>query len=112
MTDIANGRNERLYEDETQSRPIAVTDDSLDVLFTLINEYPIHNDVDMAEELGISVSTVRYIAKILRLAKSPEARREARERLKCHGIEMIERRGGNQTKDKKRKSSKTIKKQK
>jgi len=103
VTDIANGRNERLYEDESQRRPIAVTDDSLDVLFTLINEYPISNDVDMAEELGLSFTTVRYIAKVLRLAKSPEARREAKERLKRHGIEMIERRGGDQTKDKRQK---------
>lgn len=103
VTDIANGRNERLYEDETQRRPIAVTDDSLDVLFTLINEYPIANDRDMTEEMGISITTLRYIAKVLRLVKSPEARREAKERLKRHGIDMIERRGGDQTKDKRQK---------
>ena len=112
VTDIANGRNERLYEDETNGHYIGVTDDSLDVLFTLINEYPISNDVDMAEEMGISINTLRYIAKVLRLAKSPEARREAKERLKRHGIEMIERRGGDQTKDKREKQKKTNKKQK
>jgi hypothetical protein len=106
VTDIANGRNERLYEDESQRRPIAVTDDSLDVLFTLINEYPIANDRDMTEEMGISITTLRYIAKALRLAKSPEARREAKERLRRHGIEMIERRGGDQTNDKKKKPNK------
>ena len=106
VTDIANGRNERIYEDETKGHKVAVTDNSLDVFFTLINEYPIHNDVDMAEELGISVSTVRYIAKVLRLAKSPEARREAKERLKRHGIEMIERRGGDQTKGTRKKINK------
>jgi hypothetical protein len=106
VTDIANGRNERLYEDESQRRPIAVTDDSLDVLFTLINEYPIANDRDMTEEMGISITTMRYIAKVLRLVKSPEARREAKERLKRHGIDMIERRGGDQTKDKKKKPNK------
>ena len=112
VTDIANGRNKRIYEDETNGHPVAVTDASFDVLFTLINEYPISNDVDMAEELGISVSTLRYIAKVLRLAKSPEARREARERLRRHGIDMIERRGGDQTKDKREKQKKTNKKQK
>jgi hypothetical protein len=110
VTDIVNGRNERLYEDETNGHYIGVTDDSLDVLFTLINEYPIGIDGDIAEELGLSFTTVRYIAKVLRLAKSPEARREAKERLKRHGIEMIERRGGDQTKDKRQK--KTNKKQK
>jgi len=103
VTDIANGRNERLYEDETNGHYIGVTDDSLDVLFTLINEYPIANDRDMTEEMGISITTLRYIAKVLRLAKSPEARHEAKERLKRHGIEMIERRGGDQTKDKRQK---------
>ena len=105
VTDIANGRNERLYEDETNGHYIGVTDDSLDVLFTLINEYPIANDRDMTEEMGISITTLRYIAKVLRLAKSPEARREAKERLKRHGIEMIERRGGDQTKDKRQKKT-------
>ncbi len=60
----------------------------------------------MAEELGVSITTLRYIAKVLRLAKSPEARREAKERLKRHGIEMIERRGGDQTKDKRKKTTK------
>lgn len=94
VTDIANGRNKRIYEDETNGHPVAVTDNSFDVLFTLINEFPINNDVDTSEELGISVETLRYIAKVLRLAKSPEARREAKERLRRHGIEKIERRGG------------------
>lgn len=112
VTDIANGRNERLYEAKTKGHQIAVPDDSLDVLFTLINEYPISNDVDMAEELGVSFTTLRYIAKVLRLAKSPEARREAKERLKRHGIEMIERRGGDQTKNKREEQKKTTKKQK
>ena len=102
VTEIANGRNERLYEDETNGHKIEVPDDSFDVLFTLINEYPIGIDGDIAEYLGISLNMVKTIAKVLRLAKSPEARREARERLRRHGIEMIERRGGNQTKSKKK----------
>ena len=112
VTDIANGRNERLYEDETNGHYIGVTDNSLDVLFTLINEYPIGIDGDIAEDLGISPHMVKTIAKALRLVKSPEARREAKERLKRHGIEMIERRGGDQTKDKRKKSSKTPKSKK
>lgn len=112
VTDIANGHNERFYEYETNANSVEVSDASFDVLFTLINEYPINNDRDTAEELGISISTLRYIAKVLRLAKSPEARREARERLKRHGIEMIDRRGGDQTKYKREKQKKTNKKQK
>ena len=110
VTDIANGRNERLYEDETNGHYIGVTDNSFDVLFTLINEYPIGIDGDIAKDFGISIDAVKKIAKVLRLVKSPEARREAKERLKRHGIEMIERRGGDKTKDKRQK--KTNKKQK
>ena len=94
ITDIANGRNRKLYEDETNGHYIGVTDDSLDVLFTLINDYIISNDTDLAEEYGIPLNFIKYLAKILRLAKSPEERREARERLKRHNFEIIERRGG------------------
>lgn len=104
VTEIANGRNERLYEDETKGHYIGVTDESLDVLFSLINDYPISYDCDLSEEYGISVQTLKYIAKVLRLAKSPEERREARERLKRHGMDLIERRGGDQTKGKKKKT--------
>jgi hypothetical protein len=49
----------------------------------------------MSEAYGISYSMIKTIAKALRLAKSPEARREAKDRLKRCGIEMTERRGGN-----------------
>ena len=90
----------------TNGHYIGVTDNSFDVLFTLINEYPIGIDSDITENLGISTYMVKTIAKALRLAKSPEARREARERLKRHGIEMIERRGGDHTKDKRQKKTK------
>jgi hypothetical protein len=95
ITDIANGRNRKLYEDETNGHYIGVTDDSLDVLFTLINDYPISNDTDIAEEYGIPVSFIKHLAKMLKLAKSPDERRDARERLKRHNIEIVERRGGN-----------------
>jgi hypothetical protein len=105
VTDIANGRNERLYEDETNGHYIGVTDNSLDVLFTLINEYPIGIDGDIAKDFGISIDAVKKIAKVLRLTKSPEARREAKERLKRHGIKMVERRGGDQSKDKRQKKT-------
>ena len=96
ITDIANGRNRKLYEDETNGHYIGVTDDSLDVLFTLINDYIISNDTDLSDEYGIPLGTIKYLAKILRLAKSPEERHEARDRLKRHNFEIIERRGGDQ----------------
>lgn len=96
ITDIANGRNRKLYEDETNGHYIGVTDDSLEILFSLINEYAISNDTVLAEEYGIPIGAIKYIAKVLHLAKSPEERREARERLKRHHLDLIERRGGNQ----------------
>lgn len=95
ITDIANGRNRKLYEDETDGHYIGVTDDSLDVLFTLINDYSISNDTDIAEEYGIPLNFIKNLAKMLKLAKSPDERRDARERLKRHNIEIVERRGGN-----------------
>lgn len=73
--------NERIHKDKNVGRPTAVTDDSLDVLFTLVNEYPFSTDANMAKDFGISIDAVKKIAKVLRLAKSPKARREAKERL-------------------------------
>ena len=96
LLDEVNNRHRLIYEDETEGHYIGVTDDTLDVLFTLINEYPIATDNDLSEEYGISMASLKYIAKTLRLAKNPEQRREARERLKRHNIDLIERRGGNQ----------------
>ena len=96
LIDEVNCRHRLIYEDETEGHYIGVTDNTLDVLFTLINEYPIATDNDLAEEYGISMSTLKYIAKALNLAKNPEQRREARERLKRHNIDLIERRGGDQ----------------
>lgn len=96
LLDEINNGHRQIYEDETNGHYIGVTDDTLDVLFTLINEYPIATDNDLVKEYGISMATLKYIAKTLRLAKNPEQRREARERLKRHNIEMIERRGGDQ----------------
>ena len=96
LLDEVNTRHRLIYEDETEGHYIGVTDNTLDVLFTLINEYPIATDKDLSEEYGISMASLKYIAKILRLAKNPEQRREARERLKRHNIDLIERRGGDQ----------------
>ena len=96
LLDEVNCRHRLIYEDETEGHYIGVTDDTLDVLFTLINEYPIATDNDLTEEYGISMASLKYIAKTLRLAKNPEQRREARERLKRHNIDLIERRGGDQ----------------
>ena len=96
LLDEVNNRHRLVYEDETEGHYIGVTDDTLDVLFTLINEYPIATDNDLSKEYGISMTTLKYIAKALNLAKNPEQRREARERLKQHNIDLIERRGGDQ----------------
>lgn len=96
LLDEVNNRHRLIYEDETEGHYIGVTDDTLDVLFTLINEYPIATDNDLSEEYGIPMASLKYIAKTLHLAKNPEQRREARERLKRHNIDLIERRGGDQ----------------
>ena len=63
----------------------------------------------MAEELGISVSTLRYIAKVLRLGQVARSTARGEERLKRHGIEMIERRRPDQRQEKQKKTNKKAK---
>lgn len=94
VTEIANSRS--CDNCATKRNEQYVNDEMFDVLFTFINLFPFTTDSDLSFEFGINQGQVRYIANILRLAKSPEARREAVEYLKRQHSEMIERRGGDQ----------------
>ena len=67
-----------------------------DVLFTFINLYPFTSDRDLAFEFGITKAQVKTIANILKMVKSPEARREAADYLQRQQRELIQRRGGDQ----------------
>ena len=75
---------------------LGVDDEMFDIFFTLVNLYPFTSDKDLAFEFGIKVEQVRYIAKLLKLGKSKEKRKEAVEYLRRQDIELVERRGGDQ----------------
>lgn len=95
MDELIETRKEHL-EAVRCGEGISVDDEMFDVLFTFINLYPFTTDSDLAFEYGIKVEQVRYIAKILKLAKSTEARREAVDYLRKQHLEFIQRRGGDQ----------------
>ena len=95
MDELNDTRKEHL-EAVRRENGVSVDDEMFDVLFTFINLYPFTTDSDLAFEYGIKVEQVRYIAKILKLAKSTEARREAVEYLRKQHLEFIQRRGGDQ----------------
>jgi len=87
----------RNYIDAAErERRLSNSDDMIDVLATLVNLYPFTTDKDLSFEFGIKIEQVRYIAKILKLSKSAEARHEAADYLRRQHIELIQRRGGDQ----------------
>ena len=91
-----NGYHHDYYDSIIHEQDLAINDEMFDVLFTFINLYPFTSDRDLAFEFGITKVQVKTIAKILKMAKSPEARRDAVDYLQRQHRELIQRRGGNQ----------------
>lgn len=91
-----NGYRQDYYDANRYAQDLAINDEMFDVLFTFINLYPFTSDRDLAFEFGITKDQVKTIAKILKMVKSPEARREAVDYLQRQHRELIERRGGDQ----------------
>jgi len=91
-----NGYRQDYYDANRYAQDLAINDEMFDVLFTFINLYPFTSDRDLAFEFGITKAQVKIIAKILKMAKSSEARREAADYLQRQHLELIERRGGDQ----------------
>lgn len=91
-----NGYRQDYYDANRYAQDLAINDEMFDVLFTFINLYPFTSDRDLAFEFGITKAQVKFIAKILKMTKSPEARREAADYLQRQHRELIQRRGGNQ----------------
>ena len=91
-----NGYHHDYYDSIIHEQDLAINDEMFDVLFTFINLYPFTSDRDLAFEFGITKAQVKTIANILKMAKSPEARREAADYLQRQHRELIQRRGGNQ----------------
>ena len=84
-----------------------IADRHIDILATLMSLYPYTPDKDLVFEFGIPADRIRDIARVLGVIKSTEARREAVEYLRTQHIELIQRRGGDQTKGKKKTRRKT-----
>ena len=91
-----NTYNQWHYESVRYEQNLDINDEMFDVLFTFINLFPFTTDGDLAFEFGITKEQVRNIASILKMVKSPEARREAVDYLHRQHRELIERRGGDQ----------------
>lgn len=96
ILDELNGYRQDYYDANRYAQDLAINDEMFDVLFTFINLYPFTSDRDLAFEFGITKAQVKSIANILKMAKSPEARREAADYLQRQHRELIQRRGGDQ----------------
>ena len=96
ILDELNGYRQDYYDANRYAQDLAINDEMFDVLFTFINLYPFTSDRDLAFEFGITKAQVKTIANILKMVKSPEARREAADYLQRQHRELIQRRGGNQ----------------
>lgn len=79
-----------------------IADKHIDILATLMCLYPFTTDKDLVFEFGLPAERIREVARVLDVIKSKEARREAVEYLRKQHIEFIQRRGGDQTKNKKK----------
>ena len=97
-----NAKLRRETDRELISQEIA--DRHVDILASLMALYPFTPDKDLVLEFNIPVDRIRDLARILGVVKSTEARRYAVEYLRKQHIEFIQRRGGDQTKGKKKKA--------
>ena len=96
ILDELNGYRQDYCDANRYAQDLAINDEMFDVLFTFINLYPFTSDRDLAFEFGITKAQVKTIANILKMVKSPEARREAADYLQRQHRELIQRRGGDQ----------------
>lgn len=83
-----------------------IAEDHIDILATLLSLFPYTPTGDLILEFGLPREKINYVATILGQVKSKEARKEAVEYLRKQGIELVERRGGDMSKLKKKKTKK------
>ena len=81
-----------------------IAENHIDILATLLSLFPYTPTGDLMLEFGLPREKIRYVASILGQVKSKEARKKAVEYLRKQGIELVERRGGDQSKLKKKKT--------
>lgn len=81
-----------------------IAENHIDILATLLSLFPYTPTGDLVLEFGLPREKITYVASTLGQVKSKEARKEAVEYLRKQGIELVERRGGDQSKLKKKKT--------
>lgn len=86
-------------EEARDARSREIAERHIDILATMMALYPFTPDKDLVFEFGVPTDRIRETARVLGLIKSKEARLEAVEYLHRQHREMIERRGGDQTKN-------------
>lgn len=96
----------RRHNEEVDKRDRDIAENHIDILATMMALYPFAVDDDIVFEFGIPKEKIRWVAQTFGLIKSKEARQDAREYLRKQGLDLIERRGGDQTKENKSKKAK------
>ena len=95
-----NAKLRNQSKDDEYRKNQDIVDSHIDILATLMCLYPYTPDKDLEYEFGLPVDRIRYAAAALGSIKSHEARREAVDYLQRQHRELIERRGGDQRKNK------------
>lgn len=84
----------RIDDKDRKSQEIA--DSHVDILASLMALYPFTPTEDLTFEFGLPPQRISYVATALSVIKSKEERDKAREYLQKQGLQLIERRGGDQ----------------
>ena len=93
------------HRQEPMKRSQDIVDDHIDILATLMALFPYTPDDDLFLEFGIPKERIRYVAQVFNVMKSKAERDAAREYLMKQKLQLVDRRGGNQTKKKKKKKN-------
>jgi DNA repair exonuclease SbcCD ATPase subunit len=92
--DINASLRHRIDDEERKSQEIA--DRHVDILASLMALYPFTPTEDLSFEFGLPPNRISYVATALKVVKSKDERDQAREYLQKQGLQLVERRGGDQ----------------
>lgn len=92
--EVNAGLRHRIDDEERKSQEIA--DRHVDILASLMALYPFTPTEDLSFEFGLPPNRISYVATALKVVKSKDERDQAREYLQKQGLQLVERRGGNQ----------------
>lgn len=92
--EVNAGLRHRIDDEERKSQEIA--DRHVDILASLMALYPFTPTEDLSFEFGLPPNRISYVATALKVVKSKDERDQAREYLQKQGLQLVERRGGDQ----------------